>query len=119
MMQPHTKTRKKAASLANVAKNSKKRKNICMEKPDQSTNPSGNQAILVGKFNKRLKCQHVGSTMISKIHLKGRCEDNIEVFGKAFCLTMVHTGVNKMNGGADAFALGRFFMLFVEYINIF
>ena len=27
--------------------------------------------------------------MISKIH-------NTEVFGKAFCLTMVHTGVNKM-----------------------
>ena len=51
---------------------------------------TANQRVL-----KKAKYQYVGSMMNQKLKIHDPCKDDGAKFGKAFCLSIIHTGLNK------------------------
>ena len=56
---------------------------------------TANQRVLTGKYAKKAKYQYVGSMMNQKLKIRDPCKDDGDKFGKAFCLSIIHTGLNK------------------------
>ena len=72
------------------------KKVLTVEKPTTSKTTSSNkQVVLTGKFAKKLKFRHVGSTLNTKINISSTCADDLDRFAKGYCFSIVHTGVNK------------------------
>ena len=62
---------------------------------DTSKQASSNQTIITGKYAKKLKFRPIGSFMNSKLKLSEPCKDDMDRFGKGFCISIVHSGVNS------------------------
>ena len=61
----------------------------------QSASSSFNQLTLVSKYAKKMKYVDIASHYEQKLSVTGQCKDADDAFGKGFCISMVHTGVNK------------------------
>ena len=68
---------------------------LVLEKKGGVTESDKHQQTLTGKFGKKTAYKYVGATMIHKLNVNGVCITENDKFAKAFCLSMVHTGVNK------------------------
>ena len=56
----------------------------------------GTQLSLVSKYSKKIKYVDIAIYYCpSKLPVTVKCEDFDRAFGKGFCLSMIHTGVNK------------------------
>ena len=62
----------------------------------RSNSFKGTQLSLVSKYYKKIKYVDIASYYCpSKLPVTAKCEDVDYAFRKGFCLSMVHTGVNK------------------------
>ena len=62
---------------------------------DTSKQASLNQATITRKYAKKLKFRPIGSYINSKLKLSEPCKDDMDGFGKGFCISIVHSGVNS------------------------
>ena len=60
-----------------------------------SSSPTTKKTTLVGKYNKKMKFQHVGRTMSKKLSMSKSSKDSLDTFAKVFCFSMVHVRINK------------------------
>ena len=69
---------------------------LVLEKKGGVTESDEHQQTLSGKFGKKTAYKYVGATMIQlELNVNGVCITENDKFAQAFCLSMVHTGVNK------------------------
>ena len=61
----------------------------------RSASSSSNQLTLVSKYAKKMKYVDIASHYEQTLFVTGQCKDADDAFGKGFCISMVHTGVNK------------------------
>lgn len=57
--------------------------------------PNSNQTTIMGKWSKKHKFNRI-ETFMTDLSLTSECTTPMARFGKGFCLSMVHSGVNKM-----------------------
>ena len=62
---------------------------------DTSKQASSNQATITGMYARKLKFRPIGSFMNSKLKWSESCKDDMDCFGKGFCISIVHSSVNS------------------------
>ena len=55
----------------------------------------GTQLSLVSKYSKKIEYVDIVNYCLSKLLVTAKCKDVDHAFGIGFCLSMVHTRVNK------------------------
>ena len=72
---------------------------MTLEKPDSDSTPPGNDAAQCRLSFRRTHVTNVPQLMKyfkrTNVPLIGKCNGPVEAFGKSYCLSMVHVGVNK------------------------
>ena len=62
---------------------------------DTSKQASSNQATMTGKYAKKLNFRPIVCFVNSKFKLSEPFKDDMDRFGKGFCISIVHSGVNS------------------------
>ena len=60
-----------------------------------SSSSTAEQAILTSMYNKKTKFRFVDQTFHKKLAVQSKCESSLQKVVKGFCLSVVHSGVNK------------------------
>ena len=60
-----------------------------------SSSSTAEQAILTSKYHKKTKFRFVDQTFQKKLAVQSKCESSLQKVAKGFCLSVVHSGVNK------------------------
>lgn len=60
-----------------------------------STSAEPHQAVLIGRFSKRMANQLITSTMSKKLKISDERKTSLQNIAKGFCLSVAHNGVNK------------------------
>ena len=97
--------KKENATIAKAAKAASSQsapKKMTLKRPAPASQVSSNskQVTLGGKHGKQMHFKSISSMLNSDLDLKGRCEDDMDVFAKGYCLSMVHLGTKKMISNA-------------------
>ena len=50
---------------------------------------------ITGKYNHKMKFQHVGAKMDQKVGIHEESRDALDRFSKGFCFSIIHVGINK------------------------
>ena len=66
---------------------------IALNKSSSTTTTK--QTKIIGKYSKTHHFNRI-ETFMSNLSITGECTTSMAQFGKGFCLSMVHSGVNKM-----------------------
>ena len=68
---------------------------VTKETSSTSSSSTAEQAILTSKYNKKTKFRFVDQTFQKKLAVQSKCESSLQEVAKGFCLSVVHSGVNK------------------------
>ena len=68
---------------------------VTKETSSTSSSSTAEQAILTSKYNKKTKFCFVDETLQKKLAVQSKCESSLQKVAKGFCLSAVHSGVNK------------------------
>ena len=68
---------------------------VTKEISNTSSSSTTEQAILTSKYNKKTKFCFVDQTFQKKLAVQSKCESSLRKVAKGFCLSVVHSGMNK------------------------
>ena len=68
---------------------------VTKETSSTSSSSTAEQAILTSKYTKKTKFRFVDQTFQKKLAVQSKCESSLQKVAKGFCLSVVHSGVNK------------------------
>ena len=85
-------TKKRSQKQASLTSQPPK-KTIALDKSSSTTTTK--QTKIIGKYSKTHHFNRI-ETFMSNLSITGECTTSMAQFGKGFCLSMVHSGVNKM-----------------------
>ena len=86
-------TKKRSQKQASLTSQPPK-KAIALDKSSSSTTTT-KQTKIIGKYSKTHHFNRI-ETFMTNLPITGECTTSMEQFGKGFCLSIVHSGVNKM-----------------------